>query len=189
MKSFTILILAVIATMALTPVSQATVLDFGGNINYNTDVVRFDFHLNQDATNVRVWTDSFDSGANFDPITALWTGSGNLISQNDDNPSVNPATQTYFDSGFTLPTLAAGDYIFTVARFANFARGTLLSDGFNNDGTTPVLIATGGYYHVNFDGVDSVTTHSVPEPGTLLLLGSGLAGLGLFRRKVKKVAA
>jgi len=30
------------------------------------------------------------------------------------------------------------------------------------------------------------TTHKVPEPATLILVGSGLAGLAIFRKKFKK---
>ena len=38
----------------------------------NTDIVEITFGLNADATDVKVWTDSFQSGVNYDPITALW---------------------------------------------------------------------------------------------------------------------
>ena len=97
--------LAASCLLAASATSQAALINFTGEIEYHNDVVYTYFTLNQDTNNVRVWTDSFQSGDNFDPITALWSGDGNLIAQNDDDASINPDTQTYYDSGFNLSFL------------------------------------------------------------------------------------
>lgn len=182
----------VLASIVSAGGAKADTINFTGNIDYNTDVVYFYFTLLTDSTSVRVWTDSFMEGANFDPITALWTETGDLIAENDDNDTVNPGTQTYYDSGFELPFLAAGNYIFTVTTFDNFANGTTLADGFLYDGTTPIAIEdfwvqAPGYYSVWFDGVDSAT-QPIPEPASMTLLGMGMAGL-VVRRMRKRSAA
>ena len=194
------------AVAALAGNAQAALFNFTGNITYNTDVVQINFSLLNDATNVRVWTDSFKSGLNFDPITALWNlTTGARIAEDDDNDDVNPATQTYYDSGFTLASLAAGEYAFTVAAYANFA-GDSLSDPFayETNGVTPVAIPDwcqpasdncqnqkGTFWSVWLDGVDNASNpddpgNDVPEPGTMLLAGLGLSALAFVgRRKAK----
>jgi len=197
-KLITVAILAALASHA-----NAALFHFTGNITYNTDVVQINFNLNQDATNVRVWTDSFQSGVNFDPITALWNRTtGALIRQDDDNPSVNPATQTYYDSGFTLASLAAGQYAFTIAAYNNWA-GASLSDpfSFTANSVTPVRIEDwcqpassncsnqkGTFWSVWLDGVDNAVNpdNNVPEPGTLALAALGLLGFGLRGLKSAK---
>jgi len=192
----TALLAAALLTVAAP--SQAALFNFTGNITNHNDVIQVSFTLNNDATNVRVWTDSFLDGVNFDPITALWKADGSRVDENDDDASIAPG-QTRFDSGFALPFLEAGSYIFTIATYNNWALGYSLSDGFTFDSQTPVAIGDwdqpangtgkGTFWSVWLDGVDDASapgnpTH-VPEPSLLALLAAaGLSGVA-FRRKAK----
>ncbi len=158
---------------------------FSGNIRYQNDVVRIDFTLDTDAVDVRVWTDSFNDGQNFDPITAVWRlPSGAKVGENDDDDEIAPG-QTYYDSGLTFASLQAGSYAFTVTPYDNFAPDNLY-DPFPYSTDAPIPIGDwcqpasdacndqkGTFWRVNLSGVDSATP-PIPEPSTWLLLALGL---------------
>lgn len=186
-------------------VAHSASFTFNGNLTNHNDVIKIGFSVANDATNVKVWTDSFMAtgptqsgpGTNFDPITALWNATtGALLGQNDDNANIAPG-QTYFDSGFSLATLAAGDYFFTMTTYPNFAAGTNIADGFNLDGTAPILISNwdqpanqgnlrGTFWQIHLEGVDSATPpppSSVPLPAAVWMFGSALLSLGGFARR------
>ena len=152
-------------------------------------MIRIGFHLDNAATGVQVWTDSFQGGANFDPVVAVWNVSagGALVGENDDNPSIR-SNQTYYDSGMTLGTLAAGDYLFTVAQFPNFALGSRLEDGFQYDGIASQAASRGTYYSVWLSGADAAALQiaAVPEPETYALMFAGLGAVawGARRRRL-----
>ncbi|MES2128498.1 MAG: DVUA0089 family protein [Pseudomonadota bacterium] len=181
------------ALCALAGASQAASFNFSGQISFHNDVVQIPFTLDADATDVRVWTDSFLDGANFDPITAVWRN-GAMVGQNDDDAHIAPG-QTVFDSGLTFATLPAGHYLFTIATFNNFANSHTLADGFKFDHDTPVPLASwcqpvshcdmGHNWSVHLDGVSSATPPPVPEPASYAML---LAGLGMLGRAARRRA-
>lgn len=190
-----VLLTAALAGLSMT--AGAATYHFTGNIENHNDVVKTYFTLDADATDVRVWTDSYLDGYNFDPITALWNAdTGALIAQNDDNDSIDPS-QTRWDSGFNLATLTAGNYLFTVATYNNWANTSDLAGGFIFDSETPIPLSQwcqpanacneGTYWSVWLDGVSSATNpddtgNNVPEPASLALLGLGVGAL-MMRRK------
>lgn len=189
------------ATLAITAMAaSATDINSNGELTYNTDVIHVEFDLTS-ASDVKLWTDSWNLGLNFDPISALWKQSGGdyqLVLENDDNNTI-AAGQGFYDTGMSLTGLTAGHYVYTVgASFAeSFARGTLLSQGFNHDADVPTPIATWDQptYDINANDQKgraysihlSSTVAAVPEPESYAML---LAGLGLMvtiahRRKMQ----
>lgn len=169
---------------------------FSGQLGFNTDIVKIGFELTGGAATVRLWTDSFDSGTNFDPTLTLWqrSGPGYAWLAEVDDDSTLAAGQTDFDAGLEIQGLGMGHYLVTLGASPNFALGPQLSDGFAFDGQTPVPIASwnqpgydinaddqkGGFWRLNLSNVDSAAP--VPESGTYMMLAFGLVVLWLARR-------
>ncbi len=179
----TLALTAVALAFAASSAANAANFTFTGNLVNTNDVVTISFSLATAATNVRVWTDSFNNGANFDPIVAVYNAStGVKLAENDDNSSVAPG-QTVFDSGIVFSSLAAGNYFFSMAVFPNFSNGNNFADGFRFDNNPATPIQTGTFYRLNLSGVDSAVV-GTPIPAAAWLFGTGLVGLAGLRRKV-----
>ena len=192
--------IALVAVLTAAMGANAAQFDFQGDIATHKDVIKINFSLLTDATDVKVWTDSFLGGINFDPITAVWsqTNTGwSRIGENDDRSDIAPG-QTVYDSGLTFANLTAGNYLFTIATFNNFANGTTLAQGFNFDNQAAIPLAQwdqpanglnkGTHYSVHLSGVDGAVS-AVPEPESFAMLLAGLGIVGaLARRKNRKSA-
>ncbi|MBA5635824.1 PEP-CTERM sorting domain-containing protein [Duganella sp. LX20W] len=194
MRKFNLLLgSALLAAVAAAP-SHAADFNFSGTIRYQKDVIQIPFTLNQDATDVKVWTDSYLNGVNFDPITAVWKD-GLRVGQNDDDPTIAPG-QTRYDSGLTFHSLTAGNYLFTIAAYNNFSNGLLLSQGFRFDHDDAIPLANwdqpashrgmGPNWSVHLSGVDGATPPPVPEPESYAMLVAGLGLLAAVARRKNK---
>lgn len=197
---------AAVAALALASAgAQAATVTLAGAIVSHNDIVNVDFTLAA-ASAVKIWSDSWQSGLNFDPTAAVWSPAGSdysLLLAVDDDDTVAPG-QGFYDTGFTFPTLAAGSYRLTLATAINSPLGTLLSQGFAYDLEAPIALGLwnqptydpnandqkGGAWRLTFDGVDqaAVTVQAVREPASLLLVGFalGLVALTSHRRRSQK---
>jgi hypothetical protein len=181
--------------------SQAADFNFTGNLFNNTDRVEVLFDL-ASAGNVRLWTDSWSAGLNFDPISTLWVQAGNdftFVQEVDDSDPPIAIGQGFYDTGHAIDGLAAGRYRLSVGPsfLEPFAKGNLYSQGFTQDGTMPTPIAQwnqpsydannndqkGTFYSIHLSGVDSASVTAVPEPEAFAMLLAGLCLVGAVARR------
>ncbi|MDR0715871.1 MAG: DVUA0089 family protein, partial [Azoarcus sp.] len=172
-----ILCLCMLAALPLS--ASAVTFHFTGDLFEHNEIISIPFTLDDEAIDVKLWTDSFLDGLNFDPIAALWAddgaGNGSLIDWNDDNPGIH-TTQTFGDAGLLLPSLAAGDYFLTVTAAGNIPLGSLFSDGFLFGTDAPTTLAAGSTawsLWLTATPPPASGGAGVPEPSLLGLLGVG----------------
>lgn len=191
MKFLNITLISIILSVSsLANVANAGLMNFTGSLNNADDYTITEFTLNADGL-VRGWTDSYNDGAGFDPMVALWAADGSWILTSDDDDEINPLTQTSYDAGFS-ELLTAGTYYFTVSVYDNepvetenlftgspIPTGEVDSDGFPS-----------ANYSVWLDGADDASTSTgqpttdVPEPSTFAIFALGM--MGLVSRRLKK---
>lgn len=169
------------ACMSTQAAPLATTFAFEGNASLNTDIVKLAFSIDRDVSDLKLWTDSWQQGLNFDPTLALWQKVGadyTLLAEVDDDDTVG-AGQGAFDAGITWASLASGAYLVTLTASPNYALGTLLSEGFAFDGSPAVPISQWDQpgYDLNTNDQKGTfwslkgeyTVSAVPEPSKWLL--------------------
>jgi hypothetical protein len=133
----------VVACLSAHAAPRSITFAFDGNASLNTDILTVAFSVDRDASDFKLWTDSWQQGLNFDPTLALWQKVGSddtLLAEVDDDDTVG-AGQGAFDAGIRWASLASGEYLVTLTASPNHAQGTLLSDGFAFDGGPAIPIA------------------------------------------------
>jgi hypothetical protein len=146
----------------------------------------------------------------FDATGGL-TASSPFVADNDDNPAaaIDPTTGNAFDSLLSISTLISGDtYALILSESDNLPYGGTYGAGFPDTGVgnftaaefgcsgtapfcDPSTLQRTGNWAVDISGVGSAIDISasgtgVPEPGSIILLSAGLAGLTLLRRRGKR---
>ncbi len=176
--------------------AHAADFSFSGQAANHNDKIVIDFQVAA-GSSVSLWTDSWQSGLNFDPQLFLASG-GTIVQADDDGGSLVNAGAGYYDAGLQFTATTAGSYRLVLNAASNNALGATLSQGFVYDGDAPIALAAwnqpsydinandqkGGFWRLHLSGVEQAA--AVPEPASVALLLAGLLSLSLAVRRQQR---
>lgn len=185
-----------LALAALSFNAQAALYNFSGNIVNHKDLVIVDFSVAA-GNSVSLWTDSWQSGLNFDPQLFLASG-GTIVNTDNDGGSAIDAAAGFYDAGLQFTAQSAGSYRLVLNASSNDAIGTTLAQGFAYDADAPIKLSDwnqpgydvnkndqkGGFWSLHLNGVERASL--VPEPAHWMLLLTGLLALAVTQRRSKR---
>lgn len=186
--------LATVLALATLPLgAAAAVVTLSGQALHHNDNIVVDFNVAA-GSEVRLWTDSWQSGLNFDPQLFL-ARAGVLVLSDNDGGSLVDAAAGYYDAGLQFTAATAGNYRLVLNASSNDALGSTLAEGFAYDGQSPIRLSDwnqpgydmnandqkGGFWRLTLSGVEQAA--AVPEPATGALVVAALLALSLTGRR------
>ena len=173
---------------AAAPAVRADSFTFTGTLTPGSPVQLFGFTV---ASSSSV---TLSATADFDLAISLFSGAGDTLNIAVDEDGLGPLFIAVLEDQFGDLVLAPGTYFLSITPLpllpgANLSEGFFLAtDQFGNELTFADFGFTGGNFTLVISGPGVTQAGAIPEPATMFLFGTGLAGIiaSLRRRRTQR---
>ncbi len=180
----------VLLGLAAAPDARADTFTFTGTLTPGSPVQLFGFTVTN-ASSVLI-----SGTANFDLALSLFDGAGDTLNIAVDEDGLGPLFVATLADGFGDLFLTPGTYLLGVTPLpllpgANLSEGFFFASDQFGELTFADFGFTGGEFTLVISGAEVSQADPIPEPATMLLLGTGLAGFaaGVRRRRARTVGS
>ncbi len=177
----------VVIGLAAAPNARADSFTLNGNLSPGSPVQLFSFTISSSSSVL------IRATANFDLALSLFDAAGDTLNIAIDEDGLGPPFVATLEDQFGNFSLMPGTYLLAVTPLpllpgSNLSEGFFFAtDQFGRELTFADFGFTGGNFTLEISGPGVTQATAVPEPATMLLLSTGLAGVvaGVRRRRLR----